>query len=223
MKTLIFLLLVIHFYPNNLLAQPDVPPDGAAFDTEEQMYFFRKIGEQYWLIEYLNSSRLNDGTVIELVQDSILWSMTSSPAFCYYPNGKLENNSRGNLYNWATVSTEKLCPLNWHVPTNSDWQKLADFAGGNEIAGGKLKTTGVDQWMEPNTGASDEYGFSMIPKSFRSENGEFFGLHKTVAFWSADSFDENNAYIWFVTYNSAYLAKDKGDKKSGLNVICVRD
>jgi len=63
----------------------------------------------------------------------------------------------------------------------------------------------------------------MAPGGFRTETGQFMGLCKTAAFWSADEYDEKNAYVWFATYNSAYLVKDTCDKKSGLSVICIKD
>ena len=209
--------------PMNLLSQPDVPPDGAAFDTEEQMYFFRKIGQQKWLYDNINSSFLNDRTKIQYIVDSVSWSQAIEPAFCSYPTGRFDHCSQGNLYNWQTVSTNKLCPLGWHVPNNAEWQELSDFAGGNEVAGGKLKLSGTDVWLVPNTAASDEYGFSMVPGGFRTETGEFVGLCRTAAYWSADELNENTAYVWFTTYNSAYLAKDTCDKKCGLSVICVQN
>ncbi|MDX9931390.1 MAG: FISUMP domain-containing protein [Bacteroidales bacterium] len=223
MKVTIQSILFMLILPMNLLSQPDVPPDGAAFDHEENMYYYRIIGQQKWLIDNINSQLLSDKSPISMIQDSLLWSQTNSPAYCYYPADRLDRCAQGNLYNWQTVNTGKLCPLGWHVPNNAEWQELADFAGGNEIAGGKLKISGTDVWMDPNTNGSDAFGFSMAPGGFRTETGQFMGLCKTAAYWSADASDENNAYVWFTSYNSAYLAKDTCDKKNGLSVICIQD
>ena len=63
-------------------------------------------------------------------------------------------------YGWTAAMTA--CPAGWHVPSNAEWQTLADFAGGYEIAGGKLKAT--SGWNNKDDGSSgngtDDYGFA---------------------------------------------------------------
>jgi uncharacterized protein (TIGR02145 family) len=69
----------------------------------------------------------------------------------------------GRLYTWQLAKDS--CPYGWHLPSTAEWQELVDFAGGLEIAGGKLKT--IDGWTAPNGGnpcnGTDDFGFSALP------------------------------------------------------------
>jgi len=62
---------------------------------------------------------------------------------------------------------------------------LTDYLGGLSIAGGKLKETGTSHWLSPNTGATNETGFTALPSGTRygmkipSEDGNSGG------WWSA--------------------------------------
>ena len=72
------------------------------------------------------------------------------------------------LYNWYAVNTGKLCPEGWHVPTDDEWTILTDYLGGKSVAGGKLKETGTSHWLSPNTGATNETGFTGLPTGYRN-------------------------------------------------------
>ena len=56
----------------------------------------------------------------------------------------------GNLYNWAAVSSGRLAPAGWHVPTQAEWDNLINALGGTSVAGGKMKSTS-GYWEAPNT------------------------------------------------------------------------
>ena len=73
----------------------------------------------------------------------------------------------GVLYNWAAALTS--CPAGWHLPGTGEWTQLTDYLGGLSTAGGKLKETGTAHWASPNTGATNEYGFTALPGSSYSK------------------------------------------------------
>ena len=51
----------------------------------------------------------------------------------------------GNLYNWYAVDDSRdVCPEGWHVPTDEEWIVLTDYLGGESVAGGKMKETGLE-------------------------------------------------------------------------------
>ena len=98
-----------------------------------------RIGNQLWMAENLRTTTFNDGTNIPIIYDNKLWSRMISPGYCSYNNdaGKYKTQY-GILYNGYTVSTGKLCPLGWHVPSEAEWLTLTNYCGEN-AAGGKLK------------------------------------------------------------------------------------
>jgi hypothetical protein len=54
----------------------------------------------------------------------------------------------------------KAAPQGWHLPSNDEWQTLVDFAGGEDIAGKKLKAKSGWNDDEGESGnGTDEYGF----------------------------------------------------------------
>ena len=113
-------------------------------DIDGNAYHTVAIGTQVWMVENLKTTRYNDGTAIPLVTDSAVWgNLTSTPGYCWYNNDmSMYKNLYGALYNWYAVSTEKLAPEGWHVPTNSEWGVLINYLGGDTSAGGAMKETG---------------------------------------------------------------------------------
>jgi len=54
------------------------------------------------------------------------------------------------------------------VPTDLEWTTLATYLGGTSAAGGKLKETGTTHWLSPNTGATNETGFTALSGGLRN-------------------------------------------------------
>jgi hypothetical protein len=100
-------------------------------DIDGNTYSIIKIRNQIWMVENLRTTRLNDGIVIPLVENSNEWRLTSQPAYCWYNNDEKTNkNLYGALYNWFAVQTGKLCPIGWHVPSDKVWLEKAPIPGG---------------------------------------------------------------------------------------------
>lgn len=180
------------------------------------------IGNQLWLSENLKTTKLNDGTTISLVNDNTAWRNISTPGYCYYNFDANYNNPYGALYNWYVVNTGKLCPAGWHVPSNSEWTTLITILGGKLIAGGKLKEMGSDNWLSPNTGASNESGFTGLAGGYRSDFGTFASLRVSGFYWFSDGppdVGQGIELIWSGEYeNFMYLSKHWG-----LTVRCIKD
>ena len=82
----------------------------------------------------------------------------------YYNNDLSNSEIYGNLYNWYAIDDGRgLCMEGWHVPSNSEWESLVTYLGGDDIAGGKLKEVGTSHWDSPNLGATNESGFTALP------------------------------------------------------------
>jgi uncharacterized protein (TIGR02145 family) len=191
---------------------------------DNQQYRTIKIGNQVWMAENLRATALNDRTEIPLISEKNSWSSSNTLACCWYNNDKiLYNHDYGLLYNWQTVSTGKLCPKEWHVPSDSDWLALITNLGGIETSGGKLKEKGDTHWSRPNANATDEIGFSALPGGARAKNGSFDFIGFLGSWWSSTEQSSDFAYYRGVYYNYGITYKNFEHKKAGFSVRCIKD
>ncbi len=165
-------------------------------DGSNNYYSVVQIGTQTWMAENLRATKFNDGTDIPLVTDYTDWDKLSTPGYCWYKNdADTYKIPYGALYNWFTVSTGKLCPAGWHVATNPEWATLVNtYLGGGSVAGGKLKETGTAHWKSPNTGASNETGFTALPGGNRTY-GASRGIGYGGFWWTATQMQYGNCNV----------------------------
>lgn len=195
-------------------------------DEDGNNYAVVTIGTQTWMAENLATTKYNDGIDIPLITDGNTWGALSSPAYCWYHNDQATyGNTYGALYNWFTVGTGNLCPTGWHVPTFAEWTTLSDYLGGKFVAGGKLKETGITHWWSPNTGATNESGFTCLPGGQRQSSGSFGNNGKLGYWWSASIYQPTGAAFYLhMDYDSVILFNQNFDSnRSGRSVRCLRD
>ena len=190
-------------------------------DNDLNSYSVIKIGNQFWMAENLKTTKFNDGTKIPIVSDNKLWSHMVSPGYCLYNNdaGKYKTKY-GILYNGYTVSTGKLCPSGWHVPSVEEWLTLTNYCG-LSMAGGKLK--GKDKWMSPNTGATNATGFTALPGGSRGNLGSFMDVGLRGHWWSSTENDKTDVLNRSMSYSNNDVTGSSDHKQSGLSVRCLKD
>lgn len=192
-------------------------------DADGNVYTSVTMGTQTWMVENLKTTKYNDGTSIPNVTVDATWAALTTPAYCWYNNNAAYKPTYGALYNWYTVNTGKLCPAGWHVPTEAEWTTLTDYLGGASVAGGKLKESGTAHWSSPNTGATNESGFTALPGGFRSVDGTCYFVVFNGFWWSSTESSATYAWLRFVLYDYAGVVRDSGEKPAGFSVRCVRD
>lgn len=178
------------------------------------------------MAENLKVTHYRNGDAIPNVSDNAAWSGLSSGAYCDPNNDENNVATYGRIYNRYTVDDSRgSVPAGWHVPTDDEWLELKDFLGGWNVAGGKLKEAGTAHWKDPNTGATNETGFTALPAGYRWFNGTFTEIGTEVYFWGGGINQSGN-------YNPAYLEYDDerfhfggGDFRStdGFSVRCIKD
>ena len=197
-------------------------------DIEGNIYKTVIIGTQYWMQENLRTTKYNDGTAIPLVTDKNEWQVLSSPAFCWYNNDPTPNKADyGALYNWYTVNTGNLCPVGWHVPSSAEWTKLTTFLGGENVAGDKMKETGVTHWLcpDPYNSATNESRFSAYAGGYRITNGLFAGFGTVGCYWSSSVHNTNLTDSWYFFLACIYHSgtNQLDGKTTGSSVRCIKD
>jgi uncharacterized protein (TIGR02145 family) len=159
-------------------------------DQEGNVYKTIVIGTQEWMAENLKTSIYRNGEAIDITGTSFTtgaWSLNNDSQYdCPY----------GKLYNWyAVVDSRNVCPTGWNVPTDEEWTTLTDYLGGqsdenyNFFAGGKMKSTGFQYWLNPNTEANNESGFSGLPAGIRIFDGTFSSFGNNGFWWSTSELD----------------------------------
>ena len=170
------------------------PRDGKTYKTV-------KIGTQTWFAENLAYKA-----------ESGCWA---------YDNNQSNVITYGYLYN--REASKKVCPIGWHLPSDVEWETLTNYLGGNFPAGGKLKETGTIHWQSPNTGATNETGFSALPGGIRYKDGSFSGIGHSGNWLSST---ENSNETHYLDYSLESTGGGSGFNfgvPDGLSVRCLKD
>ena len=197
---------------------------GTVTDIDGNGFTTVAIGTQEWMAENLRVTHYRNGGEIPNVTGNAAWTALTSGARCSPENDTLLVATYGNLYNWYAVSDGRgLAPDGWHVPSDTEWQTLLDFLGGDMAAGGKLKETDFAHWLTPNTGATNETGFSAMAAGHRNWNGDYLNFTMSALFWSSTPYNDPNAWYRSLYHDNAGVGRANYLKKDGFSIRCVKD
>ncbi len=177
---------------------------------------------QEWMAENLRSTNYSNGDPIPNITDNFQWDGSTIGAWSHYNNDVQYENPYGKLYNWYTVNDiRNVCPSGWHVPTNADWNLLEDYLCGEGISGGKMKSTGTQLWQSPNTGATNESGFSALPGGYRYQDGTFWENGQTARWWWFDN--SGNFGTRYIHYSDDDTFWDYNIPENSGSIRCIKD
>ncbi|MDR2732087.1 MAG: fibrobacter succinogenes major paralogous domain-containing protein [Fibromonadaceae bacterium] len=173
---------------------------------DNKMYKWVKIGSQTWMAE------------------NLAFGVSSCDANCEKYGGK---------YEWE--SAMEVCPKGWHLPSDAEWTALVAFAGGEDVAGKKLKSkSGWDDvcFWEPGddeptcnpkgSNGTDEYGFSALPGGACFGDGGCRDKGDGGFWWS--STEKGDYPAWFRSMgNYSNMSRDGEGKFCSFSVRCVKD
>ena len=96
--------------------------------------------------------------------------------------------------------------------------------GGDNIAGGKLKEAGLTHWLDPNTGATNDSGFTALPGGYRSgdSDGTFGSIGCNGSWWSTTESSIFNAWDRNILCYGGYVKRYEHSKKVGFSVRCIQ-
>ncbi len=191
-------------------------------DIDGNVYHIVTIGTQVWMVENLKTTRYRNGDAIPNVTDGFAWEALTTGAYCNYDNSPDSAAVYGRLYNWyAVIDGRNIAPDGWHVPTANDWATLVGFLGSDP--GGKLKEVGTAHWLDPNTGATNESGFTARAGGQRGYQGVYGALGQEAYFWTSSEYSSSRAYVRSLHYTLAYVELRNLNKYAGHSVRCVKD
>lgn len=162
-------------------------------ERDDQQYRTITIGNQTWMAENMR------------YKVSGAYSNRNNPSVYY-----------GLLYNWSQAKSA--CPSGWHLPTNADWDLLAQFIARDGANALKSKTG----WYN-NANGTNKSCFNALPAGHFFEGNSDTGLPGYYAsFWSADMKD--NANVWGRTLtNDAKFLKEYRGINGFHSCRCVKD
>jgi uncharacterized protein (TIGR02145 family) len=210
------------------------PGIGVTFDGYNYASVILGNGQE-WLAENLRTTTYANGDPIPNVTSTAEWTQLTNGAWVHYQNNSSYENPYGKLYNWYAVADPRnVCPTDWHVPTDAEWNTLVGYLDpaydpvssgiSSATAGGMMKSTGTQYWLSPNTGATNESGFSGLPGGDRkSTTGSFAGLGYDTFWWSASESDADRAWFRQLQYSVAMVFGGDFPKRNGFSVRCIRD
>ncbi len=197
---------------------------GSLTDQDGNQYATVNLGSIEIMAENLRTTKYSNGDPIPNVQDGTQWINLTSGAWSHYNNDSQYENPYGKLYNWyAVTDSRNVCPSGWHVPTDSEWTIITDYLGGNNLAGGKLKSIGTQYWDSPNTDATNESGFSGLPGGLRRYDGYFSKVGEDGHWWSLHSDSAYGGVIELVSYSGGIGGYYSEPPVVGYSVRCIKD
>jgi len=208
-------------------------PDAESVNWGGQTYNTIQVFGQCWFKENLNIGTRINSSVSQLNNGII-------EKYCQ-GNDEYYCDLLGGLYTWnemmqyyAQTGGQGICPDGWHIPDDMDWQILEGAADSiNKIgdpvwanngwrgfdAGGNLKQTGTSYWEPPNSGATDDFGFEVLPAGYIVQNG-FWGVGYKAYFWSSKY---PQKYYRNLDWNQQNVRRGTGDNQAAFSVRCVKD
>ncbi len=206
---------------------------GTVADIDGNVYPTVIIGDQVWMAENLKTTRYFDGTPIEYPgKNNIAWEKNLTGAYSWYNNNEADyRDTYGALYNWHAVSSGKLCPAGWRVPSDEEWTKVNMYLVGDLRAG--LKESSTEHLEEIFTVNLNGNGFSAMPGGVRfstmpggsrvTDNGYFYYIGKTGRWWSSTESSSRSAWYRSIYVNSNNVYRSHNYKETGFSVRCIRN
>jgi len=171
--------------PANPSLNPDIDYATLTDSRDGQIYYTVTIGAQTWMAENLNYDTLN-----------------GTGSWCYQDEAS-HCETYGRLYTWNAVlsgseasdtepsDVQGLCPSGWHLPSDAEWNTLANYVdanNGSDGTGYSLKSR--NGWEH----SSDAFGFASLPAGRAYPNGTFKGIGNSGYWWSSG--ENGNTYGW---------------------------
>ena len=138
----------------------------------------------------------------------------------------------GVLYNWPAA--QAACPSDWHLPSDNELKELELYLGMSQSEinnigyrgtdeGGQLKEAGISHWISPNTGATNESGFSALPGGRRDYSGNFLYIGSRGTWWTSSKSDADLPMHRGLNTSFSQVGRAHDYEEYGYSVRCLRD
>jgi len=189
-----------------ILLNPALKYSAVVDSRDDKIYWSVTIAGQQWLVQNLD---------FDLPGQS-----------AYYDNSE-KNKVYGRIYNGNILKDggKSVAPTGWHIPSEGEWQKLLDAAGGIKIAGVALKEASDRYWKPNKSLRTNRLGFSLLPAGSRDRAGVSANLGKYAYFWTTTPSPKIAGN--FIKFDFGFMRDNAmvstGEPGYGYSVRCVKD
>lgn len=183
-----------------------------------------QIGTRKWTMNNLNTPIFNDGTPIESL-DAIFpdvgdtgyiptWDTAKNP-------GYMNDFTYGFIYNgYVITSAHNVCPVNWHVARDADWQDLMKITKNNPDM---LKSPLAiwPYWPYWTKGSpNDSTNFNALPGDYITPKGAYVDSYGINTYWWSGTFSGTNLHAEEL---NNLKATNPNSQSTGFPIRCVRN
>ena len=207
-----FVFFILIFALSNLITSAQMT--GKLIDVRDgHVYKTIQIGNQIWMAENLNFT-------------------TDSGSICY-DNQPSNCEKFGRLYTWDVAKI--VCPKDWHLPSDNEWQilertlgmpeneiNLIGYRGGNNNIAGKIKSK--NNWDSSSDLVYADVGFNALPAGNYGFHENSFGLLNCNAFfWTSTPYKNEFAWNRDIRYTDNTIYRSQKYRLVGFSVRCIKD
>lgn len=209
----------LQFAPGKIIAGEIIPHYTYFKDfRDDHVYRSVQIGDQVWMAENLNyygsEPALKNSKCTDNNENvcNLFGRLYNGFAALNISEADFQNQNRKQQELFLKHPLRGICPEGWHLPTESEWNKLISVAGGRQWnAGGNHAGRSLSSkllWRDG--GGNDKFGFSVYP----------FGNR----FWTS-TIDEYNQFVYIMINRTLYISKERLYNLPDifLNIRCIKD
>ncbi len=201
-------------------------------------YCTMEYGNQVWMTENMKYLPSVGGSSSTSTARYYVYGYTGTNTTNAKNNANYE--TYGVLYN--QIAAQTACPAGWHLPSQSEWQELAEFlseegnyCGSDEsyvakaLASNTLWTTNSSACAVGNDlSTNNSSQFNALPGGYLSITGQldvndFTAITQEANWWTSTSNASTTAVRIMIDYNLPNLTIDEIVKHRGYSVRCVKD
>ncbi len=180
---------------------------GSFIDSRDgTQYKTVKIGNQIWLAENLKYK----------CRDSYS-----------YKDNKSNDENYGRLYMYCALA--KACPEGWHIPSDAEWEELANYVKEHKDSNGTGTSLKADHFCRECCDdvplGTNQFGFSARAAGYRNSLTFYHNQGFGAYFWS-DSEDpeySGKANVWYLKHDEEVLSSEFESKLWAVSVRCIKD
>lgn len=200
-------------------------------DIDGNLYQTVTIGDQVWMAENLKVKTFNDGVAItewefgddwyNLNNPLAYWQWASTFDLNNVIDEELPEDYYGALYNEFVLSSGKLAPAGWRIPTVADFEELEAYLNVNGFQGSDIKST--SGWSESSGSGQNAFDFNALPNGYAAAGGTATGSEVIASFATSATVEATRSRTIVNLHNESTFGYFDNSKALGAGVRLIKE